>query len=48
MSHVSVQLAHKAAEIVVLEKLGKQIPSKLCRLPYHETETQLTHYCTSG
>jgi len=48
MSHISVQLAHKAAEIIVLEKLGKQISSKLCWLPHHETETQLTRYCASG
>lgn len=47
VSHISVQLTHKAAEVVVLEEFGKQISSKLCWLPYHETATQLTYYCTS-
>ena len=48
MSHIGVQLTHKAAEVVVLEKFGKQISSKLCWLPYHETAIQLTSYCDSG
>lgn len=34
--YVSVQLAYKAGEVVVLEGFGEQIPGKLSWLPYNK------------
>lgn len=39
-SYICVQLAYKAAEVVMLEKLWQQVSSKLCWLPHNKTAAQ--------
>ena len=39
-SYICIQLAHKAAEVVMLEKFWQQVPSKLCWLPHNKTAAQ--------
>jgi hypothetical protein len=40
LTHICVELAHKAGEIVVFEVTGEEVPGKLCWLPHHEAAAQ--------